>query len=213
MTDFRTRLGREIIVFDGGVGTYLYEKGVFINTCFDELNLVNPDIVAEVHRDYANAGADVVETNTYGANQFKLAPHGLEKKVYDINRRGAEIAKAAVQDRALVAGSVGPLGVPLPLDVGGSHIVLEVVVAVQALGIGNLRHVRRSSGGSVRGGGRGFLGLPGKDQDPGPVRFLEPPPDGDESVGRPAAWWHHAIRTARSRTRDPSMFSTPRTNR
>ena len=113
MTDFRERLGRDIIVFDGGVGTYLYEKGVFINTCFDELNLVNPDIVAEVHRDYANAGADVVETNTYGANQFKLAPHGLEKKVYEINRRGAEIAKAAVKDRALVAGSVGPLGVPL----------------------------------------------------------------------------------------------------
>jgi homocysteine S-methyltransferase len=95
------------------VGTYLYEKGVFINTCFDELNLVNPDIVAEVHRDYVNAGADIVETNTYGANQFKLAPHGLEKKVYEINRRGAEIAKAATKDRALVAGSVGPLGVPL----------------------------------------------------------------------------------------------------
>lgn len=113
MTDFRSRLGNEIIVFDGGVGTYLYEKGVFINTCFDELNLINPDIVAEVHRDYVSAGADVIETNTYGANQFKLAPHGLEKKVYEINRRGAEIAKAAVKDRALVAGSVGPLGVPL----------------------------------------------------------------------------------------------------
>ncbi|MDO8835076.1 MAG: bifunctional homocysteine S-methyltransferase/methylenetetrahydrofolate reductase [Vicinamibacterales bacterium] len=113
MTDFRTRLGREIIVFDGGVGTYLYEKGIFINTCFDELNLINPDIVAEVHRDYVNAGADVVETNTYGANQFKLAPHGLEKKVYEINRRGAEIAKAATKERAFVAGSVGPLGVPL----------------------------------------------------------------------------------------------------
>ena len=113
MKDFRSRLGNEIIVFDGGVGTYLYEKGVFINTCFDELNLINPDIVAEVHRDYVNAGADIVETNTYGANQFKLAPHGLEKKVYEINRRGAEIAKAAVKERALVAGSVGPLGVPL----------------------------------------------------------------------------------------------------
>jgi homocysteine S-methyltransferase len=113
MTDFRTRLGTEIIVFDGGVGTYLYEKGIFINTCFDELNLTNPDIVAEVHRDYVHAGADVVETNTFGANQFKLAPHGLEKKVYEINRRGAEIAKAATKDRALVAGSVGPLGVPL----------------------------------------------------------------------------------------------------
>ncbi len=113
MKDFRTRLRDEIIVFDGGVGTYLYEKGIFVNTCFDELNLINPDIVSEVHRDYVAAGADVVETNTYGANQFKLAPHGLEKKVYEINKRGAEIAKAAVKDTALVAGSVGPLGVAI----------------------------------------------------------------------------------------------------
>ena len=113
MKDFRSRLGKEIIVFDGGVGTYLYEKGIFINTCFDELNLTNPDIVTEVHRDYVNAGADVVETNTFGANRFKLAPHGLEKKVHEINRRGAEIAKAAARDRALVAGSVGPLGVQI----------------------------------------------------------------------------------------------------
>ena len=113
MKDFRTRLRDEIIVFDGGVGTYLYEKGIFVNTCFDELNLINPDIVSEVHRDYVDAGADVVETNTYGANQFKLAPHGLEKKVYEINKRGAELAKAAVKDTALVAGSVGPLGVAI----------------------------------------------------------------------------------------------------
>ncbi len=113
MKDFRTRLRDEIIVFDGGVGTYLYEKGIYVNTCFDELNLINPDIVSEVHRDYVNAGADVVETNTFGANQFKLAPHGLDKKVYEINKRGAEIAKAATKDRALVAGSVGPLGVAI----------------------------------------------------------------------------------------------------
>jgi homocysteine S-methyltransferase len=114
MKDFRARLqDQEIIVFDGGVGTYLYEKGIYVNTCFDELNLINPDIVSEVHRDYVNAGADVIETNTFGANQFKLAPHGLEKKVYEISRRGAELAKAAAQDRALVAGSVGPLGVEI----------------------------------------------------------------------------------------------------
>jgi len=113
MKPFRERLQREVIVFDGGVGTYLYEKGVFINTCFDELNLTNPDLVSEMHRDYLNAGADVVETNTFGANRFKLAPHGLETKVYEINRRGAELAKRAVGDRALVAGSVGPLGVQI----------------------------------------------------------------------------------------------------
>jgi methionine synthase / methylenetetrahydrofolate reductase(NADPH) len=113
MKSFRERLQNEVIVFDGGVGTYLYEKGIYINTCFDELNLTNPDLVAEVHRDYINAGADVVETNTFGANRFKLAPHGLETKVYDINRKGAEIARKVAGDRVLVAGSMGPLGVQI----------------------------------------------------------------------------------------------------
>ena len=113
MDSFRERLQRDVIVFDGGVGTYLYEKGVFINTCFDELNLTNPDIVSTVHRDYLNAGADVIETNTFGANQFKLAPFGLEPKVYEIALAGARLAKKVAQDRALVAGSVGPLGVQI----------------------------------------------------------------------------------------------------
>lgn len=113
MSEFREKLSRGVVLFDGGVGTYLYEKGIYINTCFDELNLTAPDLVAGVHRDYAAAGADVVETNTFGANKFRLAPHGLEKKVYEINRRGAEIACGAVTERALVAGSVGPLGVQL----------------------------------------------------------------------------------------------------
>lgn len=113
MKSFRDRLRDEIVVFDGGVGTYLYEKGIFINTCFDELNLTNPDIVLQVHRDYVSAGADVIETNTFGANQFKLAPHGLEPKVYEINRRGAELAVTAAKGVALVAGSVGPLGVQI----------------------------------------------------------------------------------------------------
>ncbi len=113
MKSFRERVGKEILVFDGGVGTYLYEKGIFINTCFDELNLVNPDIVGEVHRDYVNAGADAVETNTFGANRFKLAAHGLEPRVYDVNVAGARIARKAGGDSVLVAGSVGPLGVQI----------------------------------------------------------------------------------------------------
>lgn len=111
--NFRERLGNQVIVFDGGTGTYLYEKGVFINRCFDELNLTNPELVSEVHRDYINAGADVIETNTYGANIFKLTPHGLNDKVYEINLRGAQIARKAAGDTVLVAGSVGPLGVQL----------------------------------------------------------------------------------------------------
>ncbi len=113
MPTFRERLKDSIIVFDGGVGTYLYEKGIYVNTCFDELNLTSPDLVATVHRDYVNAGADVIETNTFGGNRFRLAPHGLEKKVYDINRRGAEIARGAAKEKALVGGSVGPLGVQI----------------------------------------------------------------------------------------------------
>jgi len=114
MKGFRERLREnEVVVFDGGVGTYLYEKGIFINTCFDELNVTNPDIVTEVHRDYVTAGADVVETNTFGANRFKLALHGLEKKVHEINLKGARLAKAAAKDDVLVAGSVGPLGVQI----------------------------------------------------------------------------------------------------
>ncbi len=113
MKSFRERLGKEVIVFDGGVGTYLYEKGIFINTCFDELNLINPDIVMEVHRDYINAGADVIETNTFGANRFKLAPHGLETKVYEVNFKGAQLAKKVAGSTTLVAGSVGPLGVQI----------------------------------------------------------------------------------------------------
>ena len=114
MAGLKERLQKnEVIVFDGGTGTYLYEKGIYINTCFYELNLTNPDIVAEVHRDYLNAGADVLETNTFGANRFKLAPHGLEKKVHEINLHGAQIAKRVAGDHALVAGSVGPLGVQI----------------------------------------------------------------------------------------------------
>ena len=113
MSDFREKLRRGIIVFDGGVGTYLYEKGIFINTCFDELNLTSADLVSSVHRDYVAAGADIIETNTFGANRFRLAPHGLEKRVKEINQRGAEIAKMAAREKALVAGSIGPLGIQL----------------------------------------------------------------------------------------------------
>jgi methionine synthase I (cobalamin-dependent)/5,10-methylenetetrahydrofolate reductase len=113
MKPFRERLQNEIIVFDGGTGTYLYDKGVFINRCFEELNLTSPELVKEVHRDYLNAGADALETNTFGANKFRLAIHGLDAKVYEINVAGAQLAKAVAKDAAYVAGSVGPLGVQL----------------------------------------------------------------------------------------------------
>jgi homocysteine S-methyltransferase len=113
MKPFRDVVQSRVVVFDGGVGTYLYEKGIFINTCFDELNLTNPDLVESVHRDYIEAGADVVETNTFGANRFKLAPHGLEQRVREINLSGVRIARKASGDAAYVAGSIGPLGVQI----------------------------------------------------------------------------------------------------
>ncbi len=113
MKCFRDRLEREVIVFDGGTGTYLYDKGVYINRCFEELVLTNPELVAEVHRDYINAGADVIETNTFGANRLKLAAHGLESKVHEINVKAAQLARSIAKDSACVAGSVGPLGVEI----------------------------------------------------------------------------------------------------
>lgn len=113
MKSFLERIENEIIVFDGGTGTYLYEKGIFINRCFEELNLTNPELVKQVHRDYLLAGADVIETNTFGANRFKLAPHGLNEKIYDINYSGARLAREVAGDKILVAGSVGPLGVQI----------------------------------------------------------------------------------------------------
>jgi methionine synthase / methylenetetrahydrofolate reductase(NADPH) len=113
MKSFKERLQNEIIVFDGGTGTYLYDKGVFINRCFEEMNSTNPELVMEVHRDYIDAGADVIETNTFGANKYRLATQGLESKVHELNIKGAQLAKSAATDRVLVAGAMGPLGVQI----------------------------------------------------------------------------------------------------
>ncbi len=113
MKSFKERLNKEVIVFDGGMGTYLYEKGIYINRSFEELNIVDPDLVRGLHQEYVKAGADVIETNTFAANRFKLAPHGLDSRVTEINRKGAEIARAAAKDTTLVAGSIGPLGVQI----------------------------------------------------------------------------------------------------
>jgi homocysteine S-methyltransferase len=110
---FRDRLARGTVVFDGAMGTMLYGRGVFVNRCFDELNLSNPNLVKQVHAEYLAAGAEVIETNTFGAHRFKLGPHGLEAQVRKINREGARIAREAVGDKGLVAGAMGPLGKPL----------------------------------------------------------------------------------------------------
>jgi len=95
------------------MGTMLYSKGVYLNCCFDELNLANPDLVAEVHRAYVAAGADIIETNTFGANRHKLRGFGLESKVAEVNRAGAHLARSEAGATVLVAGSIGPLGVKI----------------------------------------------------------------------------------------------------
>ena len=110
-TDFRTRLQRGPVLCDGAMGTMLYSKGIFINRCYDELNLSQPELVASVHQEYVKAGAEILETNTFGANSFRLARHGCQGRVVEINRVGVELARSAAGNDVMVAGSVGPLGV------------------------------------------------------------------------------------------------------
>jgi methionine synthase / methylenetetrahydrofolate reductase(NADPH) len=103
----------EVVVFDGAMGTMLYARGVFINQCYDELALRSPDLVREIHAAYVRAGADVLETNTFGANRAKLIQYGLEGQVAAINTKAAQLAREAAGERRLVSGAVGPLGVRL----------------------------------------------------------------------------------------------------
>src|SRR5262249_21900804 len=111
MTPFLDAIDDRILVCDGAMGTMLYAKGVFINRCFDALNLTQPDMVSEVHQDYLRAGADVVETNTCGASRVKLRAFGLAHKVGHISRGGARLPRRQVRDHASVAGALGPLGI------------------------------------------------------------------------------------------------------
>jgi methionine synthase / methylenetetrahydrofolate reductase(NADPH) len=111
---------RRTVLCDGAMGTSLYARGVFINRCFDELNLSQPELVRGVHEDYLQAGAEIIETNTFGANALRLQRYGLRDKVAEINRAGVNIARQAVRQladkqagKAYIAGSVGPLGVHL----------------------------------------------------------------------------------------------------
>src|ERR687896_32622 len=111
MKPFLQAIDERVLVCDGAMGTMLYAKGVFINRCFDALNLAEPSRVVEVHQDYVRAGADVIETNTFGANRIKLRGFGLADKLREINMHGARVAKGAARDHAYVAGAIGPLGI------------------------------------------------------------------------------------------------------
>jgi len=98
-------------VFDGAMGTLLYGRGVFVNVCYDELNRRRPELVRQIHDEYVSAGAEILETNTFGANPVKLSSYGLAEQTEEINRAAAELARAAAGKRASVAGAIGPLGI------------------------------------------------------------------------------------------------------
>src|SRR5512135_2832677 len=110
--DFIARLKKGPVLCDGAMGTMLYAKGIFINRCYDELNVSAAEMIREIHRGYLQAGAEIIETNTFGANAFRLARHSLADRAKQINVAGARLAREEAKPfDAYVAGSVGPLGV------------------------------------------------------------------------------------------------------
>jgi homocysteine S-methyltransferase len=115
------------------MGTLLYSRGVFVNVCYDELNLSRPELVRGIHQEYAAAGAEIVETNTFGANPLKLSSYGLEPRTEEINAAAARLAREAVRGRSAVAGAIGPLGIrlepwgPTSLDEAVGHFRRQVV--------------------------------------------------------------------------------------
>jgi homocysteine S-methyltransferase len=135
------------VLADGAMGTVLYARGIFINRCFDELNLSDPTLILAIHEEYLQAGAELLETNTFGANRFRLARHGLAGKVAEINAAGVKQARLAVAHlkekqagEAWVAGSIGPLGVRLePLGITSleeaREAFAEQIAALAAAGV------------------------------------------------------------------------------
>lgn len=132
MNTFLGHLSRRALLCDGGMGTMLYAKGIYINTCFDELNLTGAGLVREVHAEYVKAGVDIIETNTFGANRFKLKKYGLDDKVAAINGAGVAISREAAGVDVLVAGSMGPLGVSVEPWGSTSAADAETAFAEQA---------------------------------------------------------------------------------
>ena len=118
-----------VIIFDGAMGTMLYARGIYINQSYDELNVKAPELVRDVHAEYVAAGAEVLETNTFGANRLKLEQYALADRVREINRAGAELARVAAGEGVLVAGAVGPLGIRLepfgPTSLGEARAVFR----------------------------------------------------------------------------------------
>ncbi len=113
-----------LVLLDGAMGSLIYEKGVFIDKCYDELNLSRPDLICSIHGEYISAGANVIESNTYGANRFKLKSHNLLESLGEINRKGVELARSVAGEDVYVAGSMGPSG--LEIEPWGDTTLEEV---------------------------------------------------------------------------------------
>src|ERR1700733_4328609 len=110
--DLLTRIKQSAVLCDGAMGTLLYAKGIFINRSYDELNVSQPDMIRGIHHEYLQAGAEIIETNTFGGNSFRLARHSMADRVHEINLAGARVAREAAKSFDVwVAGSVGPLGI------------------------------------------------------------------------------------------------------
>src|SRR5258707_3077259 len=133
----------KVHVLDGAMGTMLYSKGFFFNVCYDELNLKQPKLVQDVHEAYVRAGAEILETNTFGANPVKLGSYGLADDTEKINQAAAELARRAAAGRASVVGAIGPLGVRI--EPFGAMSREEAFA-----------HFQRQVRGPVAGGGDGF---------------------------------------------------------
>ncbi len=113
MIPFNEFLKDNLVLLDGAMGSLIYEKGVFIDKCYDELNLSRPELIRSIHEEYIHSGARVIETNTYGANRFKLKSHNLLDQLEEINKRGVGLAKEAAGGNVYVAGSMGPAGIEM----------------------------------------------------------------------------------------------------
>jgi methionine synthase / methylenetetrahydrofolate reductase(NADPH) len=138
--EFREQLAKRAMVADGAMGSMLYTRGVFINRCFDELNLSSPKIVKEIHQEYVKAGAEIIETNTFGANRLRLGSYGLSELLRSINQEGVRLAREAVGEKGFVAGAVGPLGAHLeplgPLSLSEARALFsEQIEALMEAGV------------------------------------------------------------------------------
>lgn len=128
------RLQESVLIFDGGMGTEIYKRHFFINTCFEELCLSSPKIISDIHKEYFNAGAEVLTTNTFGANKNKLSKFGFGNKVQEINKTGVRLARESGGEQTLIAGSAGPIGeIPYNSGITEPDIVTMLAEQVNAL--------------------------------------------------------------------------------